>query len=183
MQPRVILNSTQFQITIDRLCRQLVEGHNDFSDSVIIGLQPRGINLANRISQQLKNVLGLDVTCGSLDATFFRDDFRRHDNPLIPNSTKIDFLIEHKKVILVDDVLFTGRTIRAGMDALMAFGRPESVELLVLIDRRYSRHLPIQPDYTGRTVDSVASERVKVDWQDTEGEDKVVLYTPTTENE
>jgi len=117
-----------------------------------------------------------------LDATFHRDDFRRKEVPLIPNKTDINFEIEGKKVILIDDVLYTGRTIRSGMDAMLAFGRPSRMELLVLIDRRYSRHLPIQPDYKGMSVDTIARQRVSVHWKEIEGKDKVLLYTPV-ENE
>jgi pyrimidine operon attenuation protein/uracil phosphoribosyltransferase len=96
---------------------------------------------------------------------------------MIPSITNIDFSIENKRVILVDDVLYTGRTIRSGLDALLSFGRPSKVELLVLIDRRYSRDLPIQADYVGKTVDTLISERVSVEWKEIEGEDKVVLFT------
>lgn len=178
MKPRIILNTQHFALTVNRLCYQLIENHNDFSDSAIIGLQPRGIYLAGRIHNQLLKILGKkDILCGNLDVTFYRDDFRRRENLLIPKSTQLDFIIEGKKVILIDDVLYTGRTIRAGLDAMLSFGRPKSVELLVLIDRRYSRHLPIQPDYVGKRVDAIASEKVKVDWKETEGEDKVWLLT------
>ena len=93
----------------------------------------------------------------------------------MPNATVIEFIIENKNVVLVDDVLFTGRTIRAGLDAMLAFGRPKEVELLVLIDRRLSRHLPIEAKYVGKTIDSIASEKVKVEWKETEGADKVTL--------
>jgi pyrimidine operon attenuation protein/uracil phosphoribosyltransferase len=176
MKPRLILNSKSFELTINRLCYQLIENHNDFSGSVIIGLQPRGIYLAQRIRKRLSEILKKkEIACGSLDITFYRDDFRKKE--LIPQSTQIDFIIEDKKVVLMDDVLFTGRTIRAGLDALMAFGRPQQVELMVLIDRRYSRHLPIQPDYVGKTIDSIASEKVKVEWTETDGTDKVWLVT------
>ena len=116
------------------------------------------------------NILNTDsIQLGSLDTTFFRDDFRRRDNPLIPNKTNIDFIIEGKKVVLIDDVLFTGRTIRAGLDAMLAYGRPDLVELLVLVDRRYSRHLPIEPNYVGTKIDSLQSERVEAKWEETEG--------------
>jgi pyrimidine operon attenuation protein/uracil phosphoribosyltransferase len=125
----------------------------------------------------LESILGKEVQCGNLDITFYRDDFRRREKPLIPSITNIDFSIENKRVILVDDVLYTGRTIRSGLDALLTFGRPSKVELLVLIDRRYSRDLPIQADYIGKTVDTLISERVSVEWKETEGEDKVVLFT------
>lgn len=174
---RPILSSKQIDLIIRRLCFQLIEKHNDFNNSVILGLQPRGIYLAKRIQQTLSEILKKDdIQLGSLDVTFFRDDFRRRDNPLIPNKTNIEFIIEDKKVILIDDVLFTGRTIRAGMDAMLAYGRPELVELLVLVDRRLSRHLPIEPNYVGTVVDTISSERVEAKWKETEGSDQVILY-------
>jgi pyrimidine operon attenuation protein / uracil phosphoribosyltransferase len=176
MAPRLILHPQQFAITINRLCHQLIETHDDFSESVIIGLQPRGVLLANRIHKTLQAILpGNSIQLGELDVTFYRDDFRRRD--LVANRTQIDFVIEDKNVILVDDVLYTGRTIRAGLDAMMAFGRPKDVELLVLIDRRFSRNLPIQAKYIGQTVDTIASEKVKVDWKEAGGEDHVWLMT------
>ena len=178
MEKQVILNSRHFELTIRRLCYQLIETHNDFSDTVLIGLQPRGVDLVARLKSQLESILGKEVVCGNLDITFYRDDFRRRERPLIPSVTNIDFVIENKKVVLVDDVLYTGRTIRAGLDALLAFGRPQKVELLVLIDRRFRRDLPIQADYIGLTVDTLIKERVMVGWKEIEGEDKVVLYTP-----
>ncbi len=178
MQNLTLLDGPKFQITIQRLCRQLIENHNDFSDSVILGIQPRGPFLSKRIAAELKAILpGNQIFSGDLDITFFRDDFRRRQNPLVPNQTRIDFIIENKKVILVDDVLWTGRTIRAAMDAMLAFGRPQKVELLVLVDRRYSRHLPIEPDYIGIQVDSVASQKVIVSWKEADEEDKVVLLS------
>lgn len=176
MKPRIILNSKLFEITVTRLCYQLIENHNDFSQSVIIGLQPRGIYLAKRIHKKLSEILkSKNIKCGTLDVTFYRDDFRKKE--LVPNTTDIDFIIEDKNVILVDDVLWTGRTIRAGLDAMLAFGRPKDVELLVLIDRRYSRNVPIQAKYIGKTIDSIASEKVKVEWKETEGEDRVWLLS------
>lgn len=178
MQPRVILNSTQLQLTINRLCYQLIENHNDFSETVLVGLQPRGKYMLEAIVQQLEKIDNqLPIISGNLDITFYRDDFRRGD-VLTANSTEIDFLTEGKKVVLIDDVLYTGRTIRAGLEAINHFGRPQSVELMVLIDRRFSRHLPIQPDYTGKTVDAVTEERVKVEWQSTDNIDQVLLFTP-----
>ena len=125
----------------------------------------------------MEEILGKTIICGNLDITFYRDDFRRRERPLIPSITNIDFSIENKKVVLIDDVLYTGRTIRSGLDALLTFGRPSKVELLVIIDRRFKRDLPIQADYIGKTVDTLVSERVSVEWQETEGEDKVVLFT------
>jgi pyrimidine operon attenuation protein/uracil phosphoribosyltransferase len=172
MNQRVILSSKQLDLTITRLCYQLIETHNDFAKSALIGLQPRGIYLAKRIEQKLNTILkDKKINCGSLDITFYRDDFRKKE--LIPNSTTIDFIIEDKNVILIDDVLYTGRTIRAGLDAMLAFGRPQDVELLVLIDRRLSRNVPIQAKYVGKTIDSIASEKVKVEWREIDKEDKV----------
>ena len=178
MERQVILNSKHFELTINRLCYQLIEIHNDFSNTVLIGLQPRGINVLTRVKERLEAILGKEVVCGNLDITFYRDDFRRRDIPLIPSATNIDFVIENKKVVLMDDVLYTGRTIRSGLDALLAFGRPEQVELLVLVDRRFKRDLPIQADYVGKTVDTLISERVSVEWKEIEEEDRVVLFTP-----
>jgi pyrimidine operon attenuation protein/uracil phosphoribosyltransferase len=182
VNPVELLNSDQLSITITRLCHELVENHADFQKSAIIGLQPRGIYLANRIVKRLEEITGVkNFRHGDLDITFHRDDFRRKSSPPTPSDTRMDFMVEGLKVILIDDVLFTGRTIRAGLDALLAFGRPDTVELMVLIDRRFSRHLPVQPDYTGRTVDSIDSERVEVEWVETEGKDRVTLLSTESE--
>lgn len=178
MDSQVILNSEHFRLTLERLCRQLIENHDDFSNTVLIGLQPRGVHVVNRLKKMLETILGKEVQCGNLDITFYRDDFRRRQRPPIPSVTNIDFIIENKNVVLIDDVLFTGRTIRSGLDALLAFGRPEKVELLTFIDRRFKRHLPIQADYIGKAVDTLISERVSVEWKEIEQEDKVMLYTP-----
>jgi pyrimidine operon attenuation protein/uracil phosphoribosyltransferase len=177
MQNLTLLDGQKFQITLQRLCRQLIENHNDFSGSVLIGIQPRGIYLAKRIAEELRKILpGKDILQGDLDITFYRDDFRRRDQ-LVPNQTKIDFIIEGKKVIMMDDVLWTGRTIRAAMDALQAFGRPEKIELLAFVDRRYSRHIPVEADYVGIEVDSIASQKVVVSWKETDGEDRITLIS------
>ncbi len=173
MKPRVLLENKQLEVTLTRLCYQLIEVHNDFSNTVIIGLQPRGIYLAHRIHTLLEGILKTKIHCGDLDTTFYRDDFRKKE--LKPNKTNIDFIIEDKNVILIDDVLFTGRTIRAGLDAMLAFGRPNDVELLVLVDRRFSRHVPIQAKYIGLVIDSIETQNVKVDWKETDGKDRVTL--------
>ncbi len=176
MKQRQILDSKQIDLALTRLCFQLIEVHNDFSNSVILGIQPRGIQLAHRIHQKLTAILkNKDIKCGNLDITFYRDDFRQKE--LVPSSTQIDFDIENKNVILVDDVLYTGRTVRAALDAMLALGRPKDVELLALIDRRLSRNVPIQAKYIGKTIDSVASEKVVVEWKETEGKDSVILLT------
>lgn len=163
MQKKLIVDSDILTIMVSRLCQELIENHNDFSDSVIIGLQPRGVFVANLIHAVLAKDLGKEIPLGYLDVTFNRDDFRRRENPLKPNETRIPFIIEEKKVIVVDDVLFTGRTIRAALDAMISFGRPAKVELLVLIDRIYNREFPISADYVGRYVNTLASQRVLVE--------------------
>jgi pyrimidine operon attenuation protein/uracil phosphoribosyltransferase len=173
---KTILDQRSLAITIDRLCHQLIENHLDFDNAVLIGLQPRGIYLSDRIDETLRALLpDAKIPYGKLDITFYRDDFNKSDALHIPNQTDIGFSIENKRVILVDDVLYTGRTIRSALDAMLDFGRPEKVELLVLIDRRFSRQLPIQPDYVGRTIDSIISQRVRVLWQQMDGKDEVVL--------
>jgi len=179
---RIILDEKQFDLTIKRLAHQLIENYNDFSNTTIIGLQPRGTFLAERIKSELLSINpAFKIESGALDVTFYRDDYRRQDNPLIPSETDVNFTIEDKEVILVDDVLFTGRTIRSGLDALLAFGRPKKVALLTLINRRYKRHLPIQADYIGKNVHSIDKERVQVSWKATDGKDEVILYTPKDE--
>ncbi len=165
MQKKLLLDETLLSITINRLCQQLIENHDDFSNSVLIGLQPRGVHLAEKIKLQLETILGKEIPLGLLDITFFRDDFRRKKIPLQANETDIPFLIEDKKVILIDDVLFTGRSVRSALDAMTAYGRPEIVELMVLIDRKHTRDLPIQPDYIGKSINSMLSQRVIVDWE------------------
>src|SRR5688572_13472477 len=163
MQKKLILDSDLLDITISRLCQQLIEAHQDFSETVILGLQPRGIFLAEIIHQKLEKILKKSIPLGYLDATFHRDDFRRREIPAKASENKIPFIVEGKNVVLVDDVLFTGRTIRAAMDAMIAFGRPAKVELLVLIDRKYNRELPIAADYVGKSVNTLASQRVLVE--------------------
>ncbi|GAB3562893.1 bifunctional pyr operon transcriptional regulator/uracil phosphoribosyltransferase PyrR [Spirosoma luteolum] len=163
-QQRLILSSPLLEIVVSRLAQQLIENHQDFANTVLLGMQPRGIHFAERISRELTRALGTTVPLGYLDATFFRDDFRRRDTPLRPNTTHVPFVIEGKRVILIDDVLATGRMVRAALDAMTAFGRPRKVELLVLIDRRYNRDLPIKPDYTGMRVNTLESQRVLVEW-------------------
>lgn len=181
IESRIILDSKQLNLSIERICYQLIENHNDFSDTVLVGLQPRGVFVAQRIHDRLLELAGKDIQLGSLDITFNRDDHRRRELPLIPSKTKMDFLVEGKKVIMIDDVLFTGRTIRAGMDALMAFGRPSVIELVVLVDRRFSRQLPIEPNYIGARIDTIVSERVEVALVEGGGNDTVKLYSPDAE--
>src|SRR5690606_2290133 len=178
MKQSILLDGPKFQITLKRLSQQLIENHGDFSNAVIIGIQPRGTYLAERLVQEIKEMTGVQVPLGILDITFYRDDFRMQGaSPLAANSTVIDFIIEGKNVILVDDVLWTGRTIRSAMDAIQAFGRANRIELMVLVDRRFSRQIPIQPDYIGIQVDSIDSQKVIVSWKEVDDNDSIVLIT------
>ncbi len=169
-----ILSEQQLAITIKRLAHQILENNGDLLNTVLIGLQPRGIYLSDRVVAEIKKEFpNAAVQYGKLDITFYRDDIRQSLH--IANQTDIPFSIEGKKVVLIDDVLYTGRTIRAALDALLDFGRPEKVELCVLIDRRFSRQLPIQPDYVGKAIDSIISQKVKVFWKNKDDKDEVVI--------
>ncbi|MGB5818309.1 MAG: bifunctional pyr operon transcriptional regulator/uracil phosphoribosyltransferase PyrR [Saonia sp.] len=176
MSQKVLLSSKEIHIILHRLACQLLENHLDFKDTVLIGLQPRGIFLAERLTKILKEDYGVKkINLGFLDITFYRDDFRRGDKTLEANTTKIDFLVDDKKVVFIDDVLYTGRSIRSALTAIQSFGRPSEIELLTLIDRRFSRHLPIMPNYRGRQVDAINEEQVKVMWEENDGKDVIYL--------
>ncbi len=171
---KTLLTAQQIGLTVKRLAHQLLENHVGLQNTVIIGLQPRGIFLSDRIVREIKESREVDkINYGKLDITFYRDDVRKEIH--VPNQTDINFSVEDKNVVLIDDVLYTGRTIRAALDALMDFGRPAKVELMVLIDRRYSRQLPIQADYIGKSIDSIITQRVKVLWTEKDKTDEVVL--------
>jgi pyrimidine operon attenuation protein / uracil phosphoribosyltransferase len=171
---KTILTEKELDITIQRLSHQLLENHLTYGDLVIIGIQPRGIFFSDRIVQQINLQIAPEkITYGKLDITFYRDDIRQGLH--IINHTDIPFSIENKTIILVDDVLYTGRTVRAAMDALLAFGRPAKVELCILIDRRFSREVPIQADYAGRSIDTIITQKVKVLWKERDGKEEVVL--------
>jgi pyrimidine operon attenuation protein/uracil phosphoribosyltransferase len=159
------------------LCHQLIEDWGDFSNACIIGIQPRGIQLSNRIHARLQELTGNQhIEYGKLDITFYRDDFRMEGSPLAAYPNEINFIVAGKKVLLIDDVLYTGRTIQAALAALQHYGRPAAVELLVLVDRRFNRHLPIQPDYVGISVDALDEAYVRVRWHETQGEDEILLF-------
>lgn len=171
---KTILNEKQLSVTIQRLSHQILENNLDLSQVVLIGIQPRGIFVSDRVVSHIRQLVSpAEVHYGKLDITFYRDDVRKGLH--IANDTDIPFSIENRNVVLIDDVLFTGRTIRAALDALLDFGRPAKVELCILIDRRFSRQLPIQPDYTGRSIDSLVSQKVKVLWKERDGKDEVVF--------
>lgn len=162
MERRLILSSPLLEISINRLCQQIIENHQDFSGTVIIGIQPRGVIFASRIHAELEKLTHSKINFGQIDATFFRDDYRRREL-VTPSTTNIKFEIENKKVLLVDDVISTGRMIRAAMDAMVQLGRPDSVELCVLIDRIYNRDLPIAPKYVGMAVNTLDTQKVLVE--------------------
>lgn len=168
---KTILDPYQLNLTIQRLAYEIIERHSDLDNTVLIGIQPRGVFLSDRIAAHIRRLVpSVSMHYGKLDITFYRDDVRSELHEA--NKTDIPFSIEDKKVVLIDDVLHKGRTIRAALDALLAFGRPDKVELCVLIDRRFSRELPIQPDYCGKAIDSIISQKVKVEWD----KEEVVLY-------
>ena len=176
MSQKTVINSKEIHIILHRLACQLIEKHLDFSNTVLIGIQPRGVFFARRIINILKTDYHINtIQYGELDITFYRDDFRRRTEPLQANSTNMNVMVENKKVVFIDDVLFSGRSIRAALTAIQAFGRPNSIELMVLVDRRFSRNLPIQPDYKGIQVDAINAEKVKVSWMENDNIDTVSL--------
>lgn len=176
MSQKTLLSPKEIHIILHRLACQLIENHTDFSNTVLIGLQPRGVLLAKRINELLKSDYKIKhIDYGELDITFYRDDFRRREEPLQASETNMNILIENKNVVLIDDVLFSGRSVRAALTAIQSYGRPKSIELLVLVDRRFSRNLPIQPDYVGVQVDAINAEKVIVSWKDINKSDTVSL--------
>mgnify|MGYP001434862562 FL=1 len=165
MKKSIILNSNELNITVERLACQLIEKHNDFSDTILVGLQPRGKYLCEKLVEILKSEHHIDdLKYGLLDITFYRDDFRRNEKILEPSRTDFILSVENKNIVFIDDVLYTGRTVRAALTAIESFGRPKSIELLILIDRRFSRELPIQPDYKGLQVDVYENQKVLIEW-------------------
>ena len=174
---RIIVDQDRFKIIIERLCHQLIEDYDLFENTCIIGIQPKGSYLADRIKGRLIDIQGQqNFNYGKLDITFYRDDFRRREKPLSPSKNEIDFLVEGKSVILVDDVLYTGRTTRAALTALDYFGRPANVHFLTMVDRRFNREMPVRADYKGITIDALDKAYVKVEWEQNDGEDKIILF-------
>ena len=177
--PREVLDKNLFNLTLRRLSYQLIEKFSGKENWSIIGIQPRGIYLASRIKEILNEEdPNLKFDFGILDITFYRDDFRRRETPITAHTTSIDFQTEGKHVVLIDDVLYSGRTIHAAMTALNHFGRPSAIELMVLVNRRFNRHIPIQPDYSGIQVDAVDEDYVRVNWDDSGVEKNVQLFLP-----
>jgi len=181
MAKKTLLDEKEMYIILHRLACQLIENHQDFKETILIGIQPRGVFFADRLVKILREDYKIEnIKLGKLDITFYRDDFRRREDPIAASSTDINFIVDHKNVVFIDDVLYSGRSIRSALTAIQAFGRPKNIELLVLIDRRFSRHLPIQPDYKGRQVDVIKDEQVKVEWKENEQKDRVCIVRPDT---
>lgn len=174
---KTLLDKERFNLTVDRLCYELIEDFDDFANTCIIGIQPRGIFFSDLLVSRLSHILGeVRFDYGKLDITFYRDDFRTRAKPLEASETEMNFLVEDKRVLMVDDVLYSGRTIQAAMTALNHYGRPQNVELAVLVDRRFNRHLPIQSDYTGITVDALDEAYVKVIWENEGREGQIKIF-------
>jgi pyrimidine operon attenuation protein / uracil phosphoribosyltransferase len=178
MEPgRILMDAARMGLTIERMCLQLLEMPSDEVPLCVVGIQPRGIRLAKRISDQIALIEPtMAFEYGELDITFYRDDVRRSGYALQAQPTRMDFLVEGKRVVLVDDVLYTGRTIQAALAALQPFGRPARVELVTLIDRRFNRELPIQAHVVGLRVDALDEAYVRVEWEHIHGQDRVLLF-------
>lgn len=177
-KPKVILERKRFGLTLERLCNEIYENHSSLDNLCFLGIQERGVILAERLLQVLYKLYGKKtLQFGKLDISFYRDDFRTRLNPLKVSSTDITFDLEGKKIILIDDVLYTGRTVHAAISAILDFGRPDKIEFLALVDRRFNRHFPIKADYKGIVVDAMDKAYVKVDWEHLDGEDRILLYS------
>ena len=173
-----LITSDDYKRIITRLAHEIIEKNRGIDDLVIIGLRTRGAFIADRILQKIKEIEGTDVSTGYLDVTLYRDDFRTRLKQPDVQVTNIPFQIDEKIIVLVDDVLFTGRTIRAALDALMDYGRPAKIMLAVLIDRGH-RELPIKADFVGKNVPTSIGEEVRVKINEVDGEDCVNLVEQT----
>jgi pyrimidine operon attenuation protein/uracil phosphoribosyltransferase len=174
---RSILAGGRFDLTISRLAHEVVENYPNWDNACIIGIQESGVVLSDVLCSQIAKITKRKrILTGKLDITFYRDDFRMREVPLAASDTELDFSLDGMRVILVDDVLYTGRTVQAALAALQDYGRPAQVELLSLVDRRFVRHLPIEADYVGITVDAINDSYVKVSWDQEAGDHSVILY-------
>jgi pyrimidine operon attenuation protein/uracil phosphoribosyltransferase len=178
---RTLLDETQLDFILKRLALQLIETHQDFSQSILIGIQPRGIALTLELKKILSELIGKNIVSGTLDISLYRDDLHLQNKIITLEQQSIPVDIENKNVVLIDDVLYSGRTIRAALDALVDLGRPKDVELLVLIDRRLHRHVPIQAKYIGKTVDSINEERVNVYLNENQQDNRVEIVSKKIE--
>jgi pyrimidine operon attenuation protein/uracil phosphoribosyltransferase len=179
---KVLLDADAIARALTRIAHEIVEGNADLKRVALVGIHTRGVPLAQRLRRRIQELSGVEVAFGQLDITFHRDDVHvrggeapRHPQPLV-RSTSLDFPLEGMTVVLVDDVLYTGRTIRAAIDALFGYGRPERVQLAVLADRGH-RELPIRPDYVGKNLPTARDERIQVELVEVDEIDRVLLIT------
>ena len=170
----VLMNDDEFNRTLKRLAHEIIENHSDLDNVVIIGIRTRGEFLAKKINNFILKIAKKEIPMGILDVTFYRDDFRTNLGSPQVQSSDIMFPIENKKIILIDDVLYTGRTIRAAMDEIFSFGRPKSISLCVLSDRGH-RELPIRPDFVGKNFPTSKSEYIYVHVKQVDNEDAILL--------
>jgi pyrimidine operon attenuation protein/uracil phosphoribosyltransferase len=170
----IILDATDIHRKLTRMTHEILEVHKGVDNLALIGIQTRGVFLAERIKSRINDIEGIEIPCGMMDITLYRDDWTRISSHPVVKTTNISFSVDKRQIILVDDVLFTGRTIRAAMDAVIDFGRPDRIELAVLVDRGH-RELPIQANYVGEFVETKRSETVNVLLKEYDGEDKVVI--------
>ncbi len=172
----VVLDADRMDRTLTRIAHEIVERNRGVEELAFVGIRRRGVPLARRLAAMVGAIAGLDVPIGALDITLYRDDLMRHAigaQPVV-GSTDIKFSIDDKRILLVDDVLYTGRTIRAALDALMEFGRPKSIQLVVLVDRGH-RELPIKADYVGKNLPTSLSQSVQVFLMEVDGRDEVEI--------
>jgi len=174
-QKAQLMSASEIERTLVRLAYEIVEKNSGVAGLGLVGIRRRGVPLAERLGKIITRIENAKVPVGTLDITFYRDDLSTLGPKPVVQEKEVGFDIEDKNIVLVDDVLFTGRTTRAALDALMDLGRPERVELCVLIDRRFSRQFPIQPDYVGKSIDSIISQKVKVYWKKKDGKEEVVI--------
>ena len=171
---QVLMDAARLARTLSRMAHEIAERHPEMADTVLVGVRSRGVPLARRLAALVKKASGVEPRVGALDITLYRDDFTTLAPQPIMKGTEIPFSIDGRSVVLVDDVLYTGRTVRAALDELIDFGRPARIELAVLVDRGH-RELPIRADYAGRTLTTARDESVQVLLKEEDGEDRVVL--------
>jgi len=172
----VVMDADRMARTLARIAHEILERNRGVDELVLVGIRTRGVPLARRLAVAIHEISGHDVPTGALDITLYRDDLMRHavgPQPLV-RSTEIPFSIDDKRLLLVDDVLYTGRTIRAALDALIDFGRPQAIQLIVLVDRGH-RELPIKADYVGKNLPTAPAESVQVHLTEIDGRDEVEI--------